>query len=67
VVDRVTLTQPVYLKVWGQPMIVYGGSTIDVPSAAALSPSQITNVLLGTGTLLNGQHAQPVSNFRVKE
>jgi len=67
VVDRVTLTQPVYLKVWGQPMIVYGGSTIDVPSAAALSSSQITNVLLGTGTLLNGQHAQPVSNFRVKE
>ena len=66
-VDRVTLTQPVYLKVWGQPMIVYGGSTIDVPSAAALSSSQITNVLLGTGTLLNGQHAQPVSNFRVKE
>jgi hypothetical protein len=60
-VDRVTLPQPVYLKVW------YGGSTIDVPSASALSPSQITNVLLGTGTLLNGQHAQPVSNFRIKE
>jgi hypothetical protein len=66
-VDRVPLTQPVYLKVWGQPMIVYGGSTIDVPSASALSPSQITNVQLGTGTLLGGVHAQLVSNFRIKE
>jgi hypothetical protein len=64
--DRVTLTAPIYMKIWGQWMTVLGGSQIDVPSASAFAPSQITNVQLGTGTLLGGVHAQPVANFRQK-
>jgi hypothetical protein len=61
--DRVTLTQPCYMKVQGQWMIVEGQSQIDVASAASFSPSMISNVQLGTGTLLNGVHNNPVSNF----
>jgi hypothetical protein len=62
--DRVTLTQPVYMRIWGQWMLVYGGSTIDVASSSMFAPSQITSVIPGGGTLLNGQHNQPVANFR---
>jgi hypothetical protein len=65
-VDRITLVSPVYMKVQGQPMIVLGGSQIDVPSASAFAATQVTNVQPGTGTLLNGQHANPVANFRQK-
>ena len=64
--DRITLTQPVFMKVQGQWLIVYGGSQLDVPSAAAFAPSQITNVQLGTGSLLNGVHTNPVANFRAR-
>jgi hypothetical protein len=65
--DRVTLLVPVYMKIWGQPMIVYGGSTVDVASSSMFAPSQITNVVAGGGTLLNGTHNQPVSGSRIKE
>jgi hypothetical protein len=65
--DRITLTQPVYLKVLGQWSIVYGGSTLDVPSAAALAPAHVTNVLVGGGAALSNGHVTPVSNFRIKE
>jgi hypothetical protein len=66
-VDRVTIAVPqLYMKVQGQPMIVLSGSQIDVPSAGAFASNQITNVQLGTGSLLNGQHANPVANFRSK-
>jgi hypothetical protein len=65
--DRVTLTVPVYMKIWGQPMIVYGGSTVDVASSSMFAPNQVTNIVPGGGTLLNGVHNQPVSGFRIKE
>jgi hypothetical protein len=65
--DRVTLTQPVYFKVWGQPMLVLGGSTVDVASSSMFASAHITNVMPGAGSLLNGTHNQPVSNFRIKE
>jgi hypothetical protein len=65
--DRVTLTQPVYFKVWGQPMIVYGGSTVDVVSSSMFAPAHITNVVPGGGSLTASGHNQPVSNFRIKE
>jgi hypothetical protein len=64
--DRITLTQPIYMPLLGQWVIVYGGSTIDVPSASAFSPGHITAVSVGGGsTLINGK-ATPVSNVRTK-
>jgi hypothetical protein len=66
VTDRITLTQPVVMRVQGQPMVVLGGSQLDVPSAAAFAASHITNVQLGTGVLLNGVHSNPVANFRAR-
>jgi hypothetical protein len=66
-VDRITVAvDQLVMKVQGQPMIVLSGSQIDVPSAAAFASSHITNVQLGTGSLLNGTHANPVANFRAK-
>jgi hypothetical protein len=64
--DRITLTQPLYIPVQGQWTIVYGGSTLDVPSAAIFDSKHVTNVSLGGGgTLVNGK-TTPVSNFRPK-
>ena len=37
--DRLTLTQPVYMPVQGQWVIVYGGSVLDLPSAAVTHTS----------------------------
>jgi hypothetical protein len=65
--DRLTLSVPVYLKIWNQWMIVYGGSTIDVASASALAPAHYTNLIVGGGTLTASGHNQPVANFRIKE
>ena len=64
--DRITLTQPVYMPLLGQWNIVYGGSTLDVPSAAA-SDGDVSDVRWseGGGTLSNG-HNTPVSNYRQK-
>ena len=64
--DRITLTAPVYMPVQGQWTIVYGGSQIDVADATKFDPRQVTNVQLGAGTLLNGQHNNPYANFRQK-
>ena len=62
--DRLTLTQPVYMPVQGQWVIVYGGSVLDLPSAAVIHQSHKTNVLVGGGgTLVNGQ-TTPVSTYR---
>jgi hypothetical protein len=55
------------MKVLNQWMIVYGGSTLDVPSAAAFASAHITNVSLGGGGTLSNGHTTPVSNFRIKE
>jgi hypothetical protein len=65
--DRITLTQPVYMKVLNQWSIVYGGSTLDVPSAGAFASAHVTNVLVGGGGTLSNGHTTPVSNFRIKE
>jgi hypothetical protein len=66
-VDRVTIAIPqIYMPVAGQWQIVCCGSTIDVASASAFDPRQVTNVQPGTGSLLNGQHNNPGANFRVK-
>jgi hypothetical protein len=64
--DRITLTQPVYMPLLGQWMIVYGGSTIDVPSASAFAPTHITSVSVGGGGTLNHGHNTPVSNVRTQ-
>ena len=64
--DRVTLTQHVYFKVNGQPMLVYAGSTVDVTSSSMFAPSHITNVIAGGGTLSPAGHNQPVANFRAR-
>jgi hypothetical protein len=67
-VDRITIAvDQLAMKVQGQPVVVLSGSQIDVASAAAFAPSHVTNVQLGTGSLLNGQHNNPVANFRTKQ
>jgi hypothetical protein len=59
-VDRVTIAVPeLYMKVQGQWLEVLSGSQVDVPSASAFAANQISNVQAGTGSLLNGTHAQP--------
>jgi hypothetical protein len=62
--DRITTTVPLVFKVWGQPIIVEGYSTVDVPSASAFAPQHITNVIPGGGTLTASGHAQPGGPFR---
>jgi hypothetical protein len=65
--DRIQLTQEVYFKVAGQPQLVAPGSVVDVPTASSFASSQVTNVQLGAGSLINGIHANPVSNFRARQ
>jgi hypothetical protein len=65
-VDRITLTVPLYMPLEGQWVVVQGGSQLDVASASAFAPSTITNVQLGTGSLLNGQHNRGVTNVSRK-
>jgi hypothetical protein len=64
--DRITLTQTIYMRVLGQWVIVYGGSTLDVPSAAAFASGHITNVSIGGGGTLSNGHTTPVSNYRTR-
>jgi hypothetical protein len=66
-VDRVTIAvSELYMKVAGQWQTVLSGSQVDVPSASAFASNQVTNVQLGTGSLINGVHANPVANFRAR-
>jgi hypothetical protein len=59
-VDRITIAVPeLYMKVAGQWLEVLCGSQVDVPTASAFASNHVTNVQLGTGSLLNGTHAQP--------
>ena len=51
-VDRITLTQPAYVKSDGQWGLLDAGSVIDVPVGANYHSSMST-VQSGTGTLLN--------------
>jgi hypothetical protein len=64
--DRITLTQPVYLKLLGQPVLVYGGSVLDVPSAAAFASAHVANVSIGGGGALYNGQITPVSNVRTR-
>jgi hypothetical protein len=67
-VDRITIAvQQLHMKIQGQPTVVLSGSVVDVPSAASFASAHVTNVQLGTGSLLNGTHANPVSNYRTKQ
>jgi hypothetical protein len=54
------------MKLWGQPMLVMGGSVVDVASSSAFASNQISNVQAGAGSLANGVHNQGVSNVRIK-
>jgi hypothetical protein len=64
--DTIVLAQPVYFKVWNQPMLVEAGSTVVVASAGAFAPSQISNVQLGTGSLTSQGHNQGGANFKAR-
>jgi hypothetical protein len=67
-VDRITVAvDQLVMKVAGQPTVVLSGSVVDVPSASAFASSHVSNVQLGTGSLLNGTHSNPVSNYRTKQ
>jgi hypothetical protein len=65
--DRITIAvDQLAMKVAGQPVVVLSGSVIDVATASAFAPSHVSNVQLGTGSLLNGVHANPVSNYKTR-
>jgi len=51
-VDRITLTQPAYVKSDGQWGILDAGSVVDVPVGSNYH-SSVATVPVGTGTLLN--------------
>lgn len=61
-VDRITLSKPVYMELDGQWQIVYGGSVIDVPDATKFE--KIATVEKGTGTLTLPTKARPHANVR---
>jgi hypothetical protein len=61
--DTITTTVPIYMPVLGQWILVEGGSTVVVPSAASFASSHVSNVQLGTGTLYGGK-TTPGNPFR---
>ena len=60
--DRVTIAQgPIVIKLDNQLVLVENGSVIDVASASAFAPGQVSNVIPGGGTLLSGVYHRSVN------
>ena len=65
--DRITIITPTYMKADGQWQIVYPGSVLDVPSAAAFAGAATTNSPAeAAGTLAPHGGPTPVRNLRVR-
>jgi hypothetical protein len=63
-VDRIQLSVPTYMIVDGQWAIAQPGSVLDVPSAAAFSPSTAKVLTEPAGSLASHGKATPVRNVR---
>ena len=63
--DRITITQPLWLHLGGQGVVIYPGSVVDVLNYKSFDPSHYSNLIVGGGTAVNNQ-ITPVSNVRTR-